>query len=771
MDPSSLKRALNGRVSASLDRFGYTPRMKYEAKREAWWWLEARGSGLARGRGIVAGSAVLYNPQGYAELVPIEVPLAGTGEITVEVLSSAISPGTERAQYLRLPNTGVKGPHRPGYSAAGKVIAVGRGVHGLDIGETVAVRDARHASVTTVAAAHAFRVPEGVTVSDAALVKLAIISGQAVRLARIQPGEPVCVVGAGIVGLLAQRLAVAAGAGDTYVVAASRSKEALARRGNVTHFFVGTSDAGEIARIASPVVIEATGDPDAIGLAVAAAGDGGRLVLLGSPRGSSHDLPVSDIRAKSLWLTGAHVETLAYEQRRSGEDGQRRAAEAYLHAIQTGSLTVSDLATHTVDPRDAGNFYRMLARDRGIVGARFNWAAMPRDQRVRRARLLRVPDLTGRGIEISRAPLQSRRAHVDDADPFADATGCLRIGMLGCGDIAVQNAAAVADAPNAQLVACYDPALALGRDLAGAHGAKVASSAEELIEHASVDAVFISVPHHLHAPLAVLAASRGKHVIVEKPPAIDLAATLDIVAAAEREGVHLSFCFPQRFQPSAVAARRLVLDGAIGEFGGLSARLLLDRAPHYWCGGFSGRSVSSWRESREQAGGGVLIMNLSHYIDLMRHLAGVEVEEVSAFTSSADRPGEIEDTVTVGIRFSNGAVGSLFGSTAIRGTFLTEFQLWGRDGHLVVEPEPRVYSLTSMQGYRTSRWQDLGPLPANRMRTIFVSRFASAVTRSESPDIGPTDGLAAQAFIEAAYRSAELGQAIRPSELLQEALA
>ena len=311
----------------------------------------------------------------------------------------------------------------------------------------------------------------------------------------------------------------------------------------------------------------------------------------------------------------------------------------------------------------------------------------------------------------------------------------------------------------------------LADDIASSHGAETAASAEALVDRDDIDAIFLSVPHHLHAPLAILAASAGRHVMVEKPPANDLASALEIVSAADRAGVELSFCFPQRYQPTVLAAHRYARTGALGELVGVSAKLLLDRSPAYWVGGFSSRAVSSWRESRERAGGGVLIMNLSHYVDLVRHLSGVEVTEVGAFAAAVDREGEVEDTVAVTMRFANGAVGSMMGSTAVRGTISTELRLWGRSGHIVVEPQGRMYSLAAIDGFRTSRWQSFGSLPRNQMRTIYVSRFASAITRGERPEISSADGLAAQAFIEAAYRSTETGSSVRPADLLQEALA
>lgn len=771
--PQRAKALLNREASRRLGQLGHTNRMTDEAKREAWWWLRARSSALVRRRGVLAGHAVVWSRQGWAELVPIEVPVAGPGEVTVAVTDSVVSPGTERAQYLKLPNARVGAGFRPGYSAAGRVIAVGQGVDGLTPGDTVAVQGAGHASVTTVPAGVVHRVPPGVATGDAALVRLGVICGHGVRLGEIEAGSPVCVVGAGLIGLLAQRLATAGGAGRVTVVATSRNKEEAAYEGGAAAFMTSIDDRAAIGSLGAPVVIEATGDPDALAVAIAAAGRHGRVVLLGSPRGITAHVPVGDLQARGLELVGAHVETLTLERTLTGgEDGARQEATTFLQALESRSITVDDLVAETVDPREAPAFYRALASRRDLIGARFDWTLLAPSERAHRARLLRLPDLRGRGVDSERAPLPpSTNGHAGvlaHPDPFADAVGMLRVGLLGCGDIAVHNAAALAEAPNARLVACHDPLIALAEDLAGTHDAAVAPSVDALLAREDLDAVVLAVPHHLHAPLALQAIAAGRHVVVEKPPANTLASAVEMVEAADRAGVVLSFCFPQRYDAAVVRARALVDAGAIGPLGGATAKLLMDRSPSYWTGGFSGRSTSDWRERRDQAGGGVLIMNLSHYVDLVRHLTDTEVESVVAMTAAVDRPGEIEDSASLSVRFATGAVGAFFGCTSVRGTLSTELRVWGRDGHIVVEGDPRAYTLASVPGLRGSRWQAFAATGGPSMRAVYFSRLATALHRGEPPEVSARDGLAVQALIEAAYRSTETGCAERPGELLAE---
>jgi 2-desacetyl-2-hydroxyethyl bacteriochlorophyllide A dehydrogenase len=768
-----VKGFLNRQANVVLAKLGHSPAMIRDAKREAWWWFQARSQVLKKRTRLLSGHAVVWTAPGLAELAQVEILQAGRGEVTVEVLASVVSSGTERAQYLRLPNTSVGFPHRPGYSAAGVVRAVGADVTKVKPGELVAVRGVPHMSVVTAPESSVHAIPAGVPVEAAAMVQLGVICGQGVRRAAVEPGQSVCIIGAGLIGVLAQRLATAAGAGRVTIVARSRTKEAIAQD---ARFLVADADREQIEALAAPVVIEATGDPEAFPLAVEAAGQEGRIVLLGSARGVTTDLPLTAIRDKRLLVVGAHVDTLRHESRLSGIDMYEREAQAFLSVLASGRVSVADLFGDAIDPREADAFYRRLARSRDIVAARFDWTRLVAEERVGKAHLWRPPDMSGRGMDFRRRPLplkgrNGRRVSlVDSADHFAGASGRLRVGLFGCGDIGVQNAAAIQASPNVELVACFDPVRALAEDVARTSGAEVASTSDALLGNDGVDAVLLSVPHHLHAPLGTEAAAAGKHVVVEKPLAENLGSAAALVNAVEQAGVVLSVCFPQRYQPEIVVARRLIEAGAFGEFAGTLLNFYMDKPSSYWAGGFSGRAYSTWRESREQAGGGVLIMNLSHYIDLIRHLTGVEAEFVVARTQVMEPTAEVEDSVSLSVGYANGALGSLFGGAALRGTEpTTELRLWGADGHIVVEPEPLVYTLHAVDGLRTNRWQTFGRLPAANIRAVYFSRLATAIDRGEPPEIDGNDGLAVQATIEAAYRSSESGQSVSPRALLQEA--
>ena len=211
--------------------------------------------------------------------------------------------------------------------------------------------------MATLRADRVFRVPDGVEVADAAFAYLGVIAGSAVARADVVPGEPVCVVGAGVVGLLCQRLASAAGAGPATVVTRSRRREQAAIAGGAS-FALADAVGEDIA----PLVFEASGDPSALALAARLASPGGRSSSSGRP--GSRGVPLGELTRKRLRLIGTHVENLSLLYKfRTGRDLYAEQAQRFLEALRTDAIRVADLADEVIDPREADAFYRRLARN------------------------------------------------------------------------------------------------------------------------------------------------------------------------------------------------------------------------------------------------------------------------------------------------------------------------------------------------------------------------------------------------------------------------
>ena len=734
-------------VLSGLDRFlrarGVEERELPLARSEAKEWARVRARALRRLRGVVRGLRIVVLQPGRAELRPFDLTVGGRDEVTVEILASAISTGTERAQWLRLPNAQPTFPFTPGYSGAGVVLS--SGVDGLSPGTLVAVPRAPHASVVTVPASWVTAVPEGVPARAAALVYLAVIAGYGVRRAASVSGVPVCILGAGPIGALTQRLLMLRDPGAVTIVAKSRRAEASALRAGAARFVQAHDGAGDID---AAVVIEATGDPGALPVAVAAARPGGTIVILGSPRGVTPDAALAEVHRKGLSLVGAHVSALATEARLGSTDPFRELSLEFLDAVAAGRLEVDDLVGDALDPREPIRWYRSIARH-DVAAAHLDWSLVPRSERIRNGVFASLPQR--RPEEGAARSTQDRATHTTGRR--------VRFAVVGCGDIGYLNARAIAAAANADVTLCYDPVPGLAATAARDFGGEATDSLDEALDPERADAVILSVPHDLHAPLAIPALRAGLHVIVEKPLAVDLRSAEEMVASAAEAGVWLSVCFHARYYPEVQAARQLVQAGALGTVRGAAVLFHADKPMSYWTGGFSGRSPSAWRASRDRSGGGVLIMNVVHHLDLLRFVAGAETESVAG-VALRDEDAEVEDAVALSVGFVGGAIGSVSASASTRGAPETRFEIWGDAGTVRLEPDAAFYTDRAVAGALPGRWASLPSAPVDETRRIFVEQFAAAVFEGREPDVTPADGLAVQAFVDAAYRAVESGERI-----------
>ena len=690
--------------------------------------LATRAAAAARLAGVRSGRRVVWPSSGRALLERFELPAAGRGEVTVEILASAISPGTERAQYLRLPNARPAFPHYPGYSAAGRVVERGRGAR-FAVGELVAVPRAPHASLVTAPASEVYAAPEGVTASQAALTYLAIIAAYGVDRCELEPGGLLCVIGAGPIGRLAAEIANARGAQPVVVTRTDRAR---------------------VDEIGAAAVIDAAAQDDTLELAASAAAEGARIVLLGSPRGPQR-LPLAALAERRLTLVGAHISRLAGERSETGRDDFRRFADEFLAGVRDARIDVADLVGEAVDPREAELVYRRLA-DRTLRAAHFDWTLLPESERNASAPL--VPRRGSAPVAVG-AP----------AHPRASGTP-LGFAVVGCGDIGAENAAAIARAGNARVVTCFDAVPELAAAAAQRYGAVAAGSLEAALTEPGVEAVVVSVPHAAHEEVSVAALDRGLHLVVEKPLAHDLASALRIADAANRSSGLASVCFPFRYEPAALVAQALVDGGALGELRGSTITMLVDKPPSYWLGGYSGRASSSWRSSRAAAGGGILIMNATHFVDRVLHLTAATVEEVAAFALRSAETGEVEDSIAVSLRYAGGAVGSIVGASSARGgSNASGLTLWGTLGQIVLDDRPRAFTLHSTADGETGRWRELPSTESADPRVVYFERFVDCVRNGTPPEIGLAAGVAVQQIVEAAYRSVENGRPVRLEEL------
>lgn len=337
----------------------------------------------------------------------------------------------------------------------------------------------------------------------------------------------------------------------------------------------------------------------------------------------------------------------------------------------------------------------------------------------------------------------------------------LNVGMLGTGGIATYHLAGFeACADRARIAAVADINEDAARAFGKAAGAeRIYSRWQDLIEDDAIDAVDISLPHDLHAEVAVAAAEAGKHILVEKPIATTLEDADRMLAAAERAGVTLAVLHDRRFSPSYELAKQLLDDGVIG-------RPLLYRLDHNQAPSFP---EGSWARSRERLGGGAIMSCLTHIIDLARHYAG-DVADVGCWSVTLPEKMEGEIIGVVPMRFASGAIGDLSinwnvkGRKSNNGTWYEMVWISGTEGTLYTFNDGERHSFG---GVRYLRYGEEGDpfefIPVENKLTGHqraIIDFVDSVLNGTQPLVTGAEGRAAIEVALAAYEAEREGRVI-----------
>jgi len=329
----------------------------------------------------------------------------------------------------------------------------------------------------------------------------------------------------------------------------------------------------------------------------------------------------------------------------------------------------------------------------------------------------------------------------------------VNIGIVGAGRQGWRRARALESFPDDRIVAVADRDAAAAHSLAAVYAAEAHDDWSALVARPDVQIVLVCTPPDSHAEIAVAALESGRHVFVEKPLARSAAEAEPIVAAAQAafaRGVVCAVGFNYRHHPAIQQARRWVSEGAIGE-------LMFARMRH----GIAGRQgyAADWRTSAVTSGGGELLDQGVHLIDLARWFFG-EFSEVRAMLTTSYWPiAPLEDNAFVLLRTAAGQVVQLHASwTEWRNLFSLE--LFGRDGYVRVEGLGGSYGTeTAALGRRDFdapfseriieyRGED------SSWRAEWAA-FRGAVIESRLPEAGAPDGLAALALIARIYQAAD----------------
>jgi len=335
----------------------------------------------------------------------------------------------------------------------------------------------------------------------------------------------------------------------------------------------------------------------------------------------------------------------------------------------------------------------------------------------------------------------------------------VRFGIIGVGNIAAFHAKAISMVEGAELVAVHSRTQETGEAFAKEQGCDYESTLESLLARGDIDAIAITTPSGTHTDLGITAAQAGKHVLCEKPLDITVEKVDALVSACDEAGVILGAIFQSRFGAGSQALKRAIDSGRFGRLTQCSAYIPWFRSNEYY-------ASAGWRGTWELDGGGALMNQGIHAIDLLLWLAG-DVTEVSARCQTLIRPIEVEDNAVAWLQFANGGIGCIQGSTACYPGESRRIEIKGERGSVTL-----IDDVPTFWDFDEARPEDdeVKGLAANAKigggasdpkaisvegHRVQYEDFVGAVREGRAPAIPGREGRKAVALIRAIYASSE----------------
>ena len=328
---------------------------------------------------------IVFTEPNTAKLLCAEIPDVAPGQVAVKTELSTISAGTERANLIGDPNVSINSsspafPRVLGYSSTGRVIAVGEGVNGVEVGDRVAVYWGQHRSVNILPQHKVVKIEEDVSPECAAIAFIASFPMAAIRKTRLEMGESAMVMGLGILGMIAVKLLRLAGAMPIVAVDPNPDRREAALKCGADFAFDPFEEGFEekvkaVTDGGVKVAIEVTGVGAGFNEALDCMARFGRVALLGCTRNSDFTVDYyKKIHGPGITVIGAHTLARPSEESYPGYFTHRDDIKAILRLIGGGRLCLSDIVTETHSPEECEEVFNRLAFDKNFpIGVQFDW--------------------------------------------------------------------------------------------------------------------------------------------------------------------------------------------------------------------------------------------------------------------------------------------------------------------------------------------------------------------------------------------------------------
>ena len=342
----------------------------------------------------------------------------------------------------------------------------------------------------------------------------------------------------------------------------------------------------------------------------------------------------------------------------------------------------------------------------------------------------------------------------------------IHIGLIGGGNITETHARAVRAIPGVEIAAIYGENSGKVAALGGQYGGRAYHDLESFLKHRPMDFVIIGGPSGLHVAHGLAVARYGLHILIEKPLDISTRRADELISAAERAGVKLGVMFQDRVKPGIRQLKQWVSQGLLGKLLLVDARVKWYRPPEYY-------SDSRWRGTLALDGGGPVINQAVHTLDLILWLVG-DVVRVQASKATAFHTIEGEDTAVALLEFAAGALGVLQATTAVYPGYPRRLEITGSEGTVILEHD-RILSCdlrTVPNGFTQDFPTDGNQSPSSavvsdaRGHQVLIEDFIGAIKMDRPPICDEREGRRSLALVEAIYRAAEM----RPELLVRSSL-
>lgn len=337
----------------------------------------------------------------------------------------------------------------------------------------------------------------------------------------------------------------------------------------------------------------------------------------------------------------------------------------------------------------------------------------------------------------------------------------VKFAIVGCGSIAHTHAHALEGIPKAKLIAVYSRNMLTAKAFADTYHCRAYSDYAALINDKNIDCIVFCTPSGLHAEMAVQAAAAQKHVVVEKPIDITLEKADLLIETAEKHNVKLAVVFQRRFSKDIQKLKNMLMQNKLGKIYYCGCYVKWYRSEEYY-------KSAAWRGTWELDGGGVLMNQAIHFIDILHYLLG-DIKEVSAQCVTLGHDIPVEDVAVAALKYQNGALGVIEATTAAYPGIGARIDIFGEQGTVIWENDEIVYCAIKGRNVDNSVNKSTNTGAASpgigfMLHQQFYLRMIDAINLNCEVPVSGRDGKKALATVLAIYKSAREGKKVELQE-------